>query len=277
VYVFFNFVLKANWILFLVPFGLLYFRRKKSVFLLLWVFLSQVAYSIYVGGDAWEFWGGSNRYISMAIPGFFILFSYGLYELIQWVARNHFEHKGKYVATLFTIIAMLNFNAIRDPRAWGEWLLIIRPLHVDLNMQAVQQAHAIKQITTKDAEVGVVLAGALPYFVDRHFVDILGKSDAKIAHLPMRVPQEKQKYIGFYPGHMKWDYEYSIGHLKPDVIIRLWRSPEEARPLLDRYYVCGNANRLKFYLLRQSDRVHWNRITQVKLIPFMPFVPLFKN
>ena len=26
----------------------------------------------------------------------------------------------------------------------------------------------------------------------------------------------------FYPGHLKWDYEYLLGELQPDVVHRVW-------------------------------------------------------
>ena len=43
----------------------------------------QVLYSVYVGGDAWEYWGGSNRYICIAMPGLFVLLSYALFWSAQ--------------------------------------------------------------------------------------------------------------------------------------------------------------------------------------------------
>ncbi|MEE1551169.1 MAG: hypothetical protein V1244_06040, partial [Nitrospinaceae bacterium] len=71
-YVFLSFVWKMNWIFFLTPFFILFLHRSSRILLLLWVFLSQIAYSVYVGGDAWESWGGSNRYISLGMPLYFI-------------------------------------------------------------------------------------------------------------------------------------------------------------------------------------------------------------
>jgi hypothetical protein len=47
-------------------------------------------------------------------------------------------------------------------------------------------------------------------------VDLLGKSDRVIARTARR------EGVGFYPGHDKWDYAYSIGSLGPDVVAQLW-------------------------------------------------------
>ena len=56
--------------------------------LLAGLFLLQLAYSIHVGGDAWEWWGhGANRFVVVAMPLFFILASLVLFEVAQWLGR----------------------------------------------------------------------------------------------------------------------------------------------------------------------------------------------
>jgi hypothetical protein len=43
--------------------------------------------------------------------------------------------------------------------------------------------------------------------------------------------------LGFYPGHLKWDYAYSIGELKPEVVLEQWKTaPGESVPLRVTYY-----------------------------------------
>lgn len=71
-------------------------RRKDKiltlrVLLLLNIFLGQFFYSLYVGGDAWEWRGFSNRYICTAMPALTILCGLGLEYLlsakfIRWIA-----------------------------------------------------------------------------------------------------------------------------------------------------------------------------------------------
>ena len=53
-------------------------RRDVKVLLLLAVFIGQIAYSIWVGGDAWENYGGANRFVAIAMPLFMILFATAL-------------------------------------------------------------------------------------------------------------------------------------------------------------------------------------------------------
>ncbi|HUM28232.1 MAG TPA: hypothetical protein PKN81_18475, partial [Anaerolineales bacterium] len=85
-----HFAYYSNWVLFLLPFTIFLFRRDWKVTLLALVFIAQVAYSVYVGGDAWENHGGANRYIVIAMPLFFIVFSWSAVELLKKAASNIF-------------------------------------------------------------------------------------------------------------------------------------------------------------------------------------------
>lgn len=53
-YALFNFIWYSNWVLVLLPLTIFLFRRDWKVALLWLVLLAQAAYSVYVGGDAWE-------------------------------------------------------------------------------------------------------------------------------------------------------------------------------------------------------------------------------
>ncbi len=59
--------------------------------------------------------------------------------------------------------------------------------------------------------VGVFYAGITPYYMPRQrFHDFLGKCDAHIARSPAKWGP---------PGHNKWDYDYSLGTVRPAAII----------------------------------------------------------
>ena len=72
----------------------------------------------------------------------------------------------------------------------------------------------------------MVGAGVLPYLADRTAIDLLSKNDTTIAHEPMHIDSK----VAFYPGHLKWDYDYSIGTLKPDLIVESWTLIEKEIP-----------------------------------------------
>jgi hypothetical protein len=79
-------------------------------------------------------------------------------------------------------------------------------------IESVQLAVALraKGLPT-DALIAVFHAGTLPYFKpDHRFHDMLGKSDRRIAH--------SRAHAG-PPGHNKWDFAYSIGELRPALIV----------------------------------------------------------
>jgi hypothetical protein len=86
--------------------------------------------------------------------------------------------------------------------------------HVTDDATHVRYALALRATTAPDARIAVVWAGALSYFSHRDTVDLLGKSDRVIA---TGVP-----HPNFVPGHDKWNYGYSIGRLRPDVVAELW-------------------------------------------------------
>ncbi|MFP5286888.1 MAG: hypothetical protein ACLGI9_14195, partial [Thermoanaerobaculia bacterium] len=54
---------------------------RSKLLLLAFVFLAQAAYSIYVGGDAWEYMNLSNRYVAVAVPALSLLAGMGVARL----------------------------------------------------------------------------------------------------------------------------------------------------------------------------------------------------
>jgi hypothetical protein len=270
-YVALVFIWRMNWVFFLVPVGLLVARRRRVERLLGAAFLVQVAYSIYVGGDAWESWGGANRYVCVAMPAFFILFFLGLEALggrvkvyaERCLARVDVRVVDKHLAragVVLVVVSLAGFNAIYGPAALGEMLLLKRPLHVEDNQKMVERALAISRVTTGRATVAVVWDGAIPYFAERPAMSLLGKNDRKIAHEPMRTASGGKRLVAFYPGHLKWDYGYSIGELKPDVVAQLWHEPESAAPYLQRDYVQVKLEGFSFYLRNGSANILWARV-----------------
>ncbi len=80
--------------------------------------------------------------------------------------------------------------------------------------------------TAADARIAVTSAGTTAYYARRPMVDLLGKNDRRIATGPPAVidPADPvlERFRTFYPGHNKWNYDYSIGELRPDVVLPLF-------------------------------------------------------
>lgn len=82
----------------------------------------------------------------------------------------------------------------------------------------------IKKISKPNAKIGVFWAGSIAYYSERQMIDFLGKSDSYIskAQPNRKLKNQKYNFNDFHPGHNKWNFEYSIGKLKPDLILRSW-------------------------------------------------------
>lgn len=119
----------------------------------------------------------------------------------------------------------------------------------DYNMSLIGKN--LKKIITIDGVIATVWAGAPAYYSERKMIDMLGKSDRKIA---------SQKPIGkIYPGHNKWNYEYSIGKLKPDIVLMLWAHDiKDKNNLVNWGYKekCFNGKSYGHFL-EKSDKINW--------------------
>jgi hypothetical protein len=225
-----------------------------------------MAYSVYVGGDAWENHGGANRYIALAMPVFFVLFALSVQEMLEravtslgstWRAVN----TAPLVYVLVFAMAILHFNLLLgDWRYIERWEFNRKPDYVPGNERNLAIALALQNTTTPGASVAIIGAGTIPYLLPDHYtIDILGKTDPVIAHGPVSASMGIPDVPFMRPGHMKWNYAYTIGELKPDVIVSLWEGTnEEAVPYLENYVIASIGDRIDVYLLKDSPHVRWD-------------------
>ena len=130
------------------------------------------------------------------------------------------------MATLI-VIAICFFVNNEGYRDWAK----TAGVNVNADSEMTRLGVRIRQCTEADSRVAVVWAGALPYFSRRYSVDLLGKCDPVIA-------RGNPKGKGFYPGHNKWDYVYSIERYQPDLIVQLWQqNSEDVKEILSHGYV----------------------------------------
>lgn len=232
---------------------------RKDLILRMMVMLvaGQFAYSMYVGGDAWESWGGANRYISIAMPLFFVLFAIGIHEIGAAARRLGLRpHVARALVAAVSLLALINVNILKGPASLGQWLQVRRPMLVEGNEEMVRLAIRLREMTTADATIAVAWAGALPYFAGRPAIDLLGKNDVTIAHQSMHRPSGRfSRLYAFHPGHLKWDYGYSIGRLQPDVVAQLWDEPGEAAPWLAAAYTPVRLENAIVYLRTGSPHI----------------------
>lgn len=208
----FEAVLATLWAPMLFACALVLMRRlrlRPEEWLLGGVVASAMAYSVYVGGDVWEFSGFANRFLSVALPVLFLLALLGVEALLEVFAAARARAPIALAAGLALLLA-IHGGPIRD---WWQ----NGGLHIQDDQILVRQGLAIRAATPETARIAVIWAGAIPYFSRRPAIDLLGKSDPVIANLPPRGE--------FVPGHDKWDIEYSVGQLAPDLIALGFRLP----------------------------------------------------
>jgi len=281
-----NFVRGMYTPLLVLPFTLFLFRRDRKVLLVALVFLAQVAYSIYVGGDAWEHRGGANRFVALGMPAFFVLFSLAVWE---WYDRiRSFLQKRIPAASgwltrlmpvglgLFIAFSMLLWN--RMPGNYGIvssllkaregelrfFLLLDRSIYVPGNERYTRDGLIIRQITQPSAKVAVIAAGNICYFSHRTCIDMLGKSDPVIAHGGIQVPPDAD-WRELRPGHIKFNYQYSIATLKPDVVVDIHHSTRDiAEKYLKEDYTVALLNKHPVYFRKDSTRIDWVQLEYVR-------------
>ena len=252
------FIYYSNWAIFLLPLTLLLFRRDWKVTLLLALIFAQLAYSVFVGGDAWEHHGGANRFICIVMPLLFCLLAVAAEELRQrgaalWPGARWPQAASRVAWAACFVLAMLNLNLLLgDWKSIERWTLARRPDYVAGSDSNLAIALALQQTVTRQASIAVLGAGTVPYMLpDNPVLDILGKTDPIIAHGPVRTPMSIADVPDMRPGHMKWNYNRTFGELKPDVIVAIWPGTDaEAAPYLVDYVQGVVAPGVRVYLRR---------------------------
>ena len=269
---------------------------NKIVLITSSVFLTSCAYSIWVGGDAWEWSRMANRYISTTIPFAIISIMLGAYQFFYDIKLKikyfkvkiffvlipilyfltfipSFSLTGKLFSLfLMIIVVVLCYNMCRQYKknlvynfqhqimlsclllilisGWsGSRWILYGGMHVKDDFKMYQQSIYLRKITTEKAVIATVWSGTPAYYSQRPMIDLLGKSDREIA---------SRKPIGkMHPGHNKWDYNYSVGLLRPDIIFQLWgTTAKEEKMFLELGYVQKCLlNEHKAYFLNQSKGI----------------------
>jgi hypothetical protein len=158
-------------------------------------------YFVAVGGDFLLFFG--PRFLLPAVPSLLLL----AVSAWSWVEERSTTKTARLaLRTAFLLALMVNavwfswparFDTIDDwaaiDRGWlelGRWLAANTPA---------------------DAVIAVGAAGYIPYSSERFTIDMLGKSDLHIAHLPVALGPG-------IPGHEKYDLGYVLGR-RPDYLV----------------------------------------------------------
>ncbi len=199
--------------LFLFSLAALFFyklQRSREALLLLGIFLAQCAYSIYVGGDYAEpETNAANRFITQGMPALILLFSWMTSRVLADLKVGQSQSTFSNPKASPAIPLALGVLLIVSGEPWFNYAVDNAPL-LKADIRRVKLGLHIAQNTSPKAVIAVHAAGQIPYYSERTTIDLLGLNDPVVAL--------GEGHGEFYPGHNKWDYDYSIGELQPDVI-----------------------------------------------------------
>lgn len=186
--------------------------RRSGTLLLAALFVAQSAYSVWVGGDYAEpELDAANRFITQGMPALIILFSLALDRVLNDPPLRLRARPG--AQAVFELALSLIVLAVMTGRPWLAWRHDNAPL-LQADIRRTREGLFLAKYTTPEAVIAVHAAGQIPYYSGRTTIDLLGLNDPVIARGPVTGP--------FYPGHDKWNYDYSIRQLQPDLIADNW-------------------------------------------------------
>jgi hypothetical protein len=232
--------------------------RDRRTALIAAIFAANFAYSIYVGGDVWDWMNYANRFVTIGLPPLLVLAAVaaarlrtdgrrialvvgaglcvaGVVDLVEkavtgmlavsragraislceiaagvvlllWFRRARAQ-PARWLATEWAAVVLI-VGAL-DGRAIGQWMTG-SALAMPEDIAVARVGVMLHRATASDAVIAAAYAGAIPYYANRPSLDITGKSDKVIARQPEKVT--------FRPGLNKWDYDYTVGTLGPDVV-----------------------------------------------------------
>jgi hypothetical protein len=203
-------------------------RRDPRLALPAAIFVLQMAYSVWVGGDAWDLDTpiAANRYLAFAMSMVFVLLGAVLDRVMAAWAERRAAPAGAYTAAVVTVLALLLADGLigtRDAEAnWRRTLGVDRPPLVDRAQEVMAQLGQLRRVVDPHAVVATAWAGIPAYFTDYKMIDILGFSDRQVARLPTQLPIDEDHIDLYTPGHDKWNLHVLLDEQRPDAFFQVW-------------------------------------------------------
>ena len=143
----------------------------------------------------------------------------GVRDGLDWL-RSRFASRATVTSAALVAMGLVWFPS--HAVALGRWATQNAAQYID-EARYTRLGFLLRATTPDDHRIAVAAAGATPYFSRRPTEDLLGKNDAHIAHLPPKGV--------FSPGHDKWDYTWSLGERKTQLIVE----PVDLNPADEKY------------------------------------------
>jgi hypothetical protein len=232
--------------------------RSRLAVLIVSLFTAMLAYQVYIGGDAWDYW----RMPSPLMPLLLLLVLHGLHVLLRGLRSSPAfslltSGQSTAISTIILVGVLWNINA----RFMREATLIDKPYQVDMNTVNTRNALALHEVLTDRAVIAVAWGGTVPYITMRQAIDLLGKSDRYIAsRKPLRQSARDAKRMKSVPGHNKYDLSYSILGRQPDYVDMFHWATDDYRWLREHRYRKVVHRDAVLYLRSRSPHVLWTML-----------------
>jgi hypothetical protein len=222
------------------------------------VFVLCCAYSVYVGGDAWEEEVSANRFVVFAMPMVFVLFNALANQALAaarlrrrrrrtarepgasgggGAADGDGFHDGlrdplalRCALLAATAAALFAANSLWQPESaeesWRKFAAVSRPTEADKYREIIGLVRTARKLAAPSAVVAVTWAGTPAYFSDFRMVDTLGYNDRHIAREKPARELTEDNFEDYVPGHAKWDYDYLLEERRPDIFLQTWGGEE---------------------------------------------------
>jgi hypothetical protein len=210
--------------------------------------MAACAYSIYVGGDAWDMDLNvrANRFVVFVMPLLFVLFNALINQLSDRMARgaestraevraaespaaatgDDGELARRYAVALATALALVVADglwlAADTSRNWMALTVASPPFLAPVQAEVYGKLRRLQRELRPGAVLATSAAGIPAYFADYRMVDVLGFNERHIASLPPALPLELDEFMDYVPGHVKWDYAYVLARYHPDAFLHPW-------------------------------------------------------
>jgi len=223
-------------------------RRNRTAQRCAALLAAAIAYDFYIGSDWASAYG--SRFLVQALPLLFVLAAAGLHDVLRRLtARGRLSA----LAAPALFCGMAALSVASSPReARNDWFdSQTETMYRHYNIENYLYAIYFRDHTRPGTTLGLHSAGVLSYFSDRPGIDMLGRSDRRIARL----------YVDrFEPGHAKWDWDYVVNEARPDIIVFASRGLARREDFRASYlYVSGPPSpgwprriRREFYLRKDS-------------------------
>jgi hypothetical protein len=239
--------MQSAWLVSLLGLGSLFLNYRKEKLLIVALFTSVNIYQLLVGGDPWVYW----RIMAPYVPLMLMLGLLGLSDLSQRVITYFRASQSSQLAVVGTQHALLLFVWVAllaglNKEFLPEMYFRELPYSVFYNASNVRTGLGLEKLLKPGARVGVLWAGAIPYYSGALAIDFLGKCDKHIARLAA-IPQEM-------PGHNKHNLQYSIRQLEPDFVQQYyWQGDTQQEFVEANYLMYGNC-----WYRKNSSKINWD-------------------